>query len=244
METISTYTTKYPWLVAVIVGGLFYIAGQFIHLQVAPATSHDLAINGVGEVDVRPDVATITLGVTTGPQTTAGAANEMLSQKVTSALVAVEAAGVSKEDTKTTNLSINPIYDYPNGRQVLRGFEGSQQIEVKIRNLDSVGDLITRTTAEGINQVGGIAFTVDKPEELQKQAEDKAIANAKEKADRLAKSLGVRIKGVKFYSSNVSVPGQGDTFLAREGLGGGGGLPTPGGTQTITANVNITYEIR
>lgn len=245
METLSSYTTKYPWLLAVIIGGLFYLIGQLLLINMGPAISRDLAIQGVGEVEVRPDVATITLGVTTGPQSTAGIANELLSQKVKAALAAVEAAGVAKDDTKTTNLSINPIYDYPNGRQQLRGFEGTQQIELKIRNLDSVGDIVTRTTAEGINQVGGIVFTVDKPEELQKQAETKAIANAQEKADSLAKSLGVRIKGVKFYSSNVSVPGKDGLLYAREGLGGGGGgVPTPGGTQTITANVNVTYEIR
>ena len=244
---ISMYTTKYPWLVAVVIGGLFYLLGQYLNATYSAPFPRDLSVNGIGEVEVKPDIATITLGVTTGPQATAKVANDMLAQKITAVLTAVESAGVSKDDTKTANLTINPIYEYrPDGRQVLRGFEGSQQVEVKIRNLDAVGDIVSRTTTEGVNQVGGINFTVDKPEDMKQQAEAKAIEDAKAKAKELASSLGVKIKRVKYYSSNSSVPGQPDQYLKAE-LGGAGGIssiPTPGGTQTITVNATITYEIR
>lgn len=246
METLSSSTTKYPWLLPVVLAGAFYLVGQYMYGQYASPITHDLTVSGVGELETKPDIARITLGVTTGPQTTAKQANDLLSQKVTAVLTAVEAAGVAKDDIKTTNLSINPIYDYPDGRQILRGFDANEQVEIKIRNLDNVGNIISRTTTEGVNQVGGIAFTVDKPEELQKQAEAKAIENAKEKAENLAKTLGVRLKGIKFYSSSVAVPGSPEPFLRTDlgGAGGGGSVPVSSGTQTITANVNITYEIK
>lgn len=240
------------WVGLVIVAGLFYLAGQLIALQgqkaSAPGANREISVNGTGEVEARPDIAQVTLGVTTGPQPTAKEANDMLAKKFTEVVAAVKALGIADEDVKTTNLAISPVYDYTGGKQTLRGFEASEQIEVQVRNLDIIGEVVAKTTAEGVNQVGSVTLTADKPEKLQEQAEHAAIEDAQRKAKELAAQLGVKLGRVKYYSVVTPYPDGPPIPLARATEAVGGEVPqpvpVPPGTQTTTVNVSVTYELK
>jgi uncharacterized protein len=93
-------------------------------------------------------------------------------------------------------ISIRPIFlsaqfnDFPNGRQAPTGFQASENVTVKIQDLDAIGQVISRTTIEGVNRLG-VMFTSEDEEEIKAQAQEVAIADARQKAERLAKSLGV-----------------------------------------------------
>lgn len=238
-------------LAVVVIGGLFYLAGQYIASQPSRVAKEaqaqrEITVQGSAEIDVPPDVARLTLGVQTGVQPDAATALKLLSTRFDGVVSTIRAAGVKEEDSKATNVSIQPTYDYTEGRQTLRGFAASESIEVTIRELKNVGEVLARATAEGVNQVGGLSFTVDKPEALQQEAQVAAIKDAHEKAQDLARVLGVRLGNVKnFRATSTPSPGEPIPFYARaQEADQLSAPPVPSGTQTITAEVSVTYELK
>lgn len=239
-------------LAAIVVGGLFYVGGQYVasqpqRVEQEVTANREITVAGHGKVLATPTVAQLTLGVTTGPQATAEAAMDLLARRFAAVVEAVRAEGVEKDDIKTTNLSVNPVYDFRDGQQALRGYEATESIEVKIRDLDKTGAVVSRATQEGVNQVGGIQFVIDDPEDLQREAEKEAIADAKKNAQALAKELGVSLGRVKAFSANDGVPPPPPLYpLASLPAADARGedLPVPSGTNEISAQVQITYELR
>ena len=238
-------------LAVVVIGGLLYVVGQYVasqpqRVRQETEAKREITVQGRGEVQARPDVARLTLSVNTGPQQSAKAALELLSRRFRAVAAAVKTLGIKEEDVKTTNLSINPQVDYSEGRQILRGFVASESIEVKIRDLEKVGEVLARTTVEGVNQAGGIEFEIDDPEKLREQAEEKAIADARENAQRLARALGVGLGRVKTFSVGAVPTHIPPIFAARAIAAEGGptGPPVPSGSLEVVATVSVTYELR
>lgn len=238
-------------LVGVLVGGLLYMGGQYIasqpqRIQQEEAAEREVTVEGHGEIEARPDVARITLGTQSGVQPTAEAALQTLTANFNRVVDTLEQLKIDEEDIKTTNLSVQPVYDFQEGRQNLRGFEASESVIVTIRDLKIIGDVVARSTAAGANQVGGINLEIDKPDSLQEQAQQKAIKDAREKAERLADALNVRLGPVKSFSTSPQaqppIP-----FAAERSLAApqdAGSPPVPTGSQTIESRVLITYQLR
>lgn len=233
-------------------GGLFYMGGQYVasapqRVEQEVAANREITVEGRGKVMAAPTVAQVTLGVTTGSQSTAEAAMDLLARRFNAVVEAVQGEGIEEDDIKTTNLSVNPLYDFRDGQQVLRGYEAAESIEVKIRDLDKIGAVVGRATQEGVNQVGGIQFVIDDPEDLQREAEKEAIADAKKNAEALAKELDVSLGRVKAFSATAgSTPPP--PFYATAELKAtdarGGDVPVPSGTNEISSHVQVTYELR
>lgn len=238
-------------LAAVLLGGVLYIIGQYVGSQPQRAqqdaeAKREISVQGQGEIEVKPEIAKVTVGLQTGPQPNAKAALDLLGRRFTEVVAAVRALGVKEEDVKTTNFSVHPVYDYTEGRQTLRGFEASEQVEVKVRNLEKAGEVLARATAAGANVVGDISFEVAEPNLLQTKAQEKAITDARAKADVLAKALGVRLGRVKTFSAGGEEP-KGPVFTrALEAVGGEGPVapPVPPGLYSVQATVSVTFELR
>jgi uncharacterized protein YggE len=245
------FSASRPYLAAVVVLGLFYLAGQYIgsnqRVATAPDATRQIEVQGSGEVHVQPDIAKVTVGVTTGSQPSAKAALDILSQKFSKVVASVKANGVKDEDIKTANLNINPSYDFTNGQQSIKGYEASESIEIKIRNLDKTGDIVAAATAQGANQVGGVMFDVADPDKINEQAQSKAIEDARAKAQKLARELGVSLGRVKTFSANSSQPYPIPYAMEAKQVGGGAPdqatPPVPSGTFDVTTRVTIIYEI-
>lgn len=241
-------------VVVVLLGGLLYVAGQYVssqpqRIQKEIEASREITVQGTGKIQTKPDIAQYSLGVTTGPQTTATIAMTTLTDKFNAVLSVVKQQGVKNDDIKTTNLSINPVYDWNNGKQTLRGFEASENIEIKIRDFSKIGDILAKSTVEGANQAGGIQFTIDNPEKIKIEAQKEAIVNAREKAKELASSLGVSLGKVKTFSATTNAPYPYQINKASAPMGAGDAALTESpevlaGTQEITANVTIVYELK
>lgn len=241
-------------LAAVVIGGLLYVGGQYVasqpqRIQKETEADRQITVQGTGKVQAKPDIAQYSIGVNTGPQTTAAAAMKILSDKFNGVLAAVKSQGVKADDIKTTNLSINPVYDWSNGKQTLKGFEASENIEIKIRDLSKVGDILAQSAIQGANQAGNLQFTIDEPEKLQTEAQKNAIADAQSTAKELAKSLGVKLGNVKTFSTSGSMPVPYPVYR-NSAMDTGAGLEAakapevPTGTQEITASVSIVYELK
>ncbi len=232
-------------LIATVLAGLFYVFGQYITSQANPGAERTLSVQASGKAEQVPNLAYVTLGVQVEPQPTAEQASAMLATQGSAVLDAVKSLGIEEKDIAAHAISVQPTYDYIEGRQVLRGYQTSQQVEVTIRDTNKSGDVIAKATEAGANQIGGLSFKSDDSEAQQLAAEQDAIANARAKAEDLAKALGVRLQGVKYYNAQ---PGATPPIpYALEGRGGDTAVASPKlptGTQETQVSVTITYEIR
>ena len=219
--------------------------------------TNTISVNGKGEAVSIPDIATFSFSVTENGKTVKDA-QAKATDKINNALKAVKAGGVAEKDIKTFSYSINPHYDYsstlctqygcPPGKQVLSGYDVSQTIEVKVRDLSKAGALFDTIGTAGIQTVNGLSFAIDDIDSVKAKARADAITNAKEKAQKIADALGVRLVRVtSFFDSSDGGP----IPYASDSMGGG--IMTmkaevapqiPTGEQKVTSNITITYEIR
>jgi uncharacterized protein YggE len=191
---------------------------------------------------------------------TVAAAQDDATTKANAITAYLKSAGVAERDIQTSNYSVYPQYDYtqqacqpngicPPGRQVLRGYEVRQSTTVKVRDTAKAGDLLSGVGSQGATEVSGLNFTFDNPDAVQDEARGKAITDAKEKADVLAKQLGVRIVRVVSFSESGNYPGPIPYYKLDSAVGMGGAEPARApeisvGENKVTSNVSIVYEIR
>lgn len=228
---------------------------KYIGKGVYPART--ISVTGSGEVYAIPDIGTFTFNIQERADTVE-AAQTTASQKTDQALEALKALGVDEKDIKTENYYISPRYEYPQivcitypcpqGRETLVGYEVVQTMSVKVRNLDQSGELITAATNAGATGVSGLSFTIDDMDAVKADARERAIDDAKEKAKRLEKDLGVnfiRVSG--FYENDMPI------YYDERVMGMGGDIamsakapaPTlPTGENKITSQVTLIYEIK
>jgi len=201
-----------------------------------------ISVSGEGKVVAKPDIGQVSLSVISDALTVAVAQKDN-TDKMNKITQAMKDLGVKEEDLKTTSYNIMPRYQYTAGRSIIIGYEVTQTLDVKIRDLAKVGDILGQAAAAGANQVGSLSFIFDDPEALQSEARQKAITQAKQKAKDLAGSLGVGLGKVVSFSEN-SV-GQPIPMYASDALGkGGGAVPEiQTGQNEIRINVYLTYEI-
>ena len=216
-------------------------------------SENTITISDSGEIYAKPDLALTTFSVIIEAKTIAEAMSEN-TKKMNAVINSVKSQGVEDKDIKTTSFNIYPryeyqkveteIYPYPPGKRVLVGYEITQSLEVKIREMTKIGDIIDGATAAGANQVGDLQFTIDKQDELKKQARDQAIEKAKTKAKELASKLGIKLVRIVNFSESSVIPIPSPYFMEKLV---GAGTETPQietGENKISVTVTITYEIR
>ncbi len=233
-------------LLAVMIIGSFYVYGKKIEVKdVAPTL---ISVSGEGKSAATPDIAELSFGIQIQHQSTAKVAMDQLGKGMTAILDAVKKAGVEEKDIRTEGLSLNPAYDWKNGTQVMRGFDASQSLRVKVRDLDKVSDVLAAATNAGANQAGGVQFIVDDPEKARAEARQEAIEQAQAKAVLLAKQLGMKLGKLKNFSE-----GGGDIPPILHGRGGMMAVeksadvtptPLPAGEEEVNVQVTLTYELR
>ena len=232
-------------LVVLILGGA-YITGQYVRAQ--DLTKPTITVQGQAKVSAEPDIGVLNFGVQTGRRKTAQSAMENLGKQMNAVVEAVKALGIEEKDIITQNLWLNPAYDYYDGRRVETGYEANQNLRVKVRDLSNLTKVLDAVVSEGVNQVGGVSFTIDDPDTLREQGRAEAIADAEQKAANLAVTLGKRLGKFKGYGESgvaqTPMPYARMETMSAVGIGGGGGPPIPAGEQEIVVSVSLTYELR
>ena len=208
-----------------------------------------ISVSGTGEIWTKPDLVLIDFSVVGEKKTVIEAMAEN-TKKMNSVIEAIKSQGVEEKDLKTTNFSISPRYEwyekseiYPAGIRVLVGYEVNQTLQVKIRDLTKIGNIIQVATEAGANQVGDLRFMIDKQDELKSQARKEAIEKAKVMAKEIAGQLGVKLVKITNFSENATAPIPYPYFMERA-MGGGAETPQiQTGENKIEVQVFITYEI-
>jgi len=236
-----------PFIVVVLAGGA-YIAGKFVETRNQNIVT--ISVQGEGKMTAAPDIASLSFGVQTGRQPTADAAMKMLTDKMTKVFDAVKQSGVEEKDISTQYLNLNPAYDWQDGRQTERGFEATESLTVKVRDLSKISNVLDAAVKAGANQAGGVSFTIDDPKLLEAQAREKAIKDAEGRAEVLAKNLGVTLGALQGFSENGgNVPPimYMDRAMAVGGMAKGAesvAPPIPSGEQEINVSVNLVYRVQ
>ena len=205
-----------------------------------------IVVSGEGVVSVKPDIAHLSMGVTIENRSLAVAQSEA-SAKMNAVIDSLTALGIARDDIQTVNFSVSPVYDYPgDGRApVLRGFQVSNQVSVKIRDITKVGEVADAVVSVGATTVNGLSFGVDNPQGAQDQARSQALADAKRKAEQLANGAGVGLGrpisiSESTYGGPQPVTYRGDVAEAAAAAP----PPIEAGTAEIRSIVNITYLIQ
>jgi hypothetical protein len=235
-----------PLLLAVLIAGGLFVVGKYV--EVRGYTHTTISVEAEGKVMAQPDIALLQFGVQTDRQKTAQAVMEILAKRMTAILDAVKATGVEAKDINTQSLWLNPAYDYKDGQRVDQGFEGGQNLSVKVRDLKKIGDVLNAAVSKGANQAGSVSFTMDDPEVLRKQAREMAITKAQEKAKVLAAQLGRSLGKLQgFNEGSVGYPvnyDRAEKTLMVNSVGAGAPAPVvPTGDQEVSVTVTLTYEL-
>ncbi len=216
-----------------------------------------ISVAGKGEVIAIPDIASFTFTVSETAKTVEQA-QESAVKKTDAALKAIRDNGVEERDIKTISYSVNPRYEWeagictqygcPNGKNILKGYDVSQTVEVKVRDIKKVGTLLSSVGSTGIQNISGVTFKVDDIEAVKDNAREIAIEDAKARAEVIAESLGVKVVRVTgYWEENPS-------YYPAYDMGYGGAraesmsvkaIPElPAGEQNIESRVSVTFEIR
>jgi uncharacterized protein YggE len=236
-------------LLAVALGGFFYVAGKHLEVKNQGRVPAMISVSGEGKASVAPDIAELNFGVTVQRKSTAKAAMDELAKTMNAVLDAVKATGIPEKDISTASLSLMPAYDWADGKQIARGYDASQSLQVKVRDLDKTSDVLAAATNAGANNAGGVNFVVDDPATTQAGAREKAIAQAKEKAEKLAKQLGMSLGKLQSFSEGGSGYYPPMPYAARDMAAGmvaneAMAPSLPAGEQDVRVQVQLTYELR
>ncbi len=161
-----------------------------------PAEAGTIVVSGTGRVAVQPDVAELRLGVSIN-RPTVDAARSEAAGTMEAILGAVETAGVPRRDVRTSLLSVQPRYDYRDGKApTLTGYELSNIVEVTVRDLAKLGATIDGTLAAGATSMDSLSFRVADPAPAEREARLLAMGAARARADVLAEAAGLTIVSV------------------------------------------------
>ena len=210
------------------------------------------SVLGSGTVYAKADIANIQVGLKTETKKTAAEATTDSTNKMNDIVAQLKKLGIEDKDIQTSDYNLNPVYNYTNSKgQELVGYEVTQNVNLKIRDLNKIGDVIAQTTAKGANQIGNISFTIDDEYALKNQARELAIQKAQEKAGLIAKQSGMKLGKVKsvIENSDPNPPVVYNYTNAKMDLAasGAGVIASPSiqsGQNEIKVDVTLVYEVK
>ncbi len=219
------------------------------------STGHTVEVWGEGEAYTSPDLAVINFSVINE----AKEADEALSEnaeKTNKVIEYLKSEEIEEKNIKTTTFNILPRYEYQaekieegrysEGKRVLVGYEVTQNIELKLRDMEKIGAVIEGAVSVGANRVNNMSFTVENVEELEREARQRAIEMAKKEAENIEEQLGVSLGRVIGFNEQKDVP---DVIMRdyAESLKYNEESVPPEiatGENKISSRVKIIYEIR
>lgn len=218
---------------------------EFYFIGKAESSERLLSVESQGKVTVVPDIAVTTMGMIAEAPTVAEA-QQKNTQTMNNLIERLKSLGVESKDIQTANYNVYPQYNYTEAEgQVLKGYQVSQNVTVKIRNLQNANNVLALAGEVGLNNVSGINFTIDDRDVYKAQAREIAIKKAQEKALNLSRTLGVRVVGVVSYNEyegGNEYPLYKANAMVESDAGGVAPSIEPGSTDVIL-NVNVTYQI-
>ena len=201
-----------------------------------------ITVTGEGSVTSAPDLATISLGVTTQADT-AAAAMAANSAALTAVLDRLKAAGVAPRDMQTSNLTLNPnwvSYDSGNSTKI-EGYTASNMLTVQVRALETLGAVLDSSITDGANTLNGVTFGIAKPRPFLDEARKNAVTDAVARATLLVEAAGAKVGPIVSMTESSGFVNPAPMFRVEADMAQS--VPTAGGELGLTASVTMVFEI-
>jgi uncharacterized protein len=207
-----------------------------------------IVVVGEGESAIAPDLALVSLTVMREAKT-ARAALDDANTAMGAVIEALRAAEIAERDVQTGGLQITPRYNFLNrtdGTQTaeLVGYQVSNTLSVRVRDLARTGEIIDKAVSLGVNQGGGIVFTNEDPSEALTEARKRAVADAIEKARTLSEAADVGLgRPIEISDQNFAAPPMpiaARTFASPAATA----VPIEAGENAYRVQVTVTFELK
>lgn len=235
--------------IALSLGGLVALAGPALAQGAASAQANaqprSITLQGEGQASAAPDLAVVS-GGTQVQARTAKEAMDGNSRAMRQVQQALKEAGIEDRDVTTSALTLTPTIEYqPNtNRPRVVGYRAGHQLQVRVRDLAKLGDVLDKMVSAGANQVDGLQLTVADWSKKVDEARAAAIEDAKRKAEILARAAGARIgRVITIVEQGASVPQPVMRRMAAPMAASADAVPVATGDQTFRLSVSVTWEL-
>jgi uncharacterized protein YggE len=218
--------------------------GSSVGLADEASPHRTIQVTGQGKASAVPDMASISTGVVTQGKSAADAMNEnnQIVEKLIKELTDMQ---VAERDIQTSQFNVQPEYERgPRGERKpeIVGYRVSNQLRIRVRNLDSMGKLLDRLIQAGSNQISGISFGVDDQDKVMNLARIDSMKDARERAELFARVAGLKVgKVITISEQQIAFPRPNYVGVAMESRSAG--VPIASGEQDFSATINVTFEL-
>jgi uncharacterized protein YggE len=228
---------------ALLLGSALPVAAQQPPATAGPSV---IVTTGDGLVKQAPDRAWVTVGAESrarAPQE----AQRMNTEVMTAVIDRIKAAGIAADAIQTTGYTLQPEFDYANGKQTLRGYVARNQVMVRVDALPRTGEVIAAVVATGATTVTGIRFDLKDRDTVEREALRLAVRDARRRADAAASGAGVQVDRVirieeQRDMGDVRPMPMGMAMMRQEGAQAA--VPLEGGEIEVRSRVAMTVSIR
>ncbi|MBP7366326.1 MAG: SIMPL domain-containing protein [Pseudoxanthomonas sp.] len=212
--------------------------------QAAPASDGTLlSVSSRAEARKAPDIATFSAGVVT-QAADGNAALRQNAEQMNRVLAAIKAAGVADKDVQTSGISLNPQYRYEENQPPrITGYQASNTVNVKLREVAKMGKVLDALVASGANQVNGPSFGIDDPEPLYDRARLDALKAARARAETYAGALGVRVRRIVSISEGGAAMPSPMPRMAMMKAEAYDSTPVAAGESSVSVNLDVVFEL-
>jgi uncharacterized protein len=209
--------------------------------EVRPISGTRLDVVAAGEVSRVPDLVRINAGVVTQAPTAVEAIRQNAA-RMEAVRSALRGAGIADRDIQTSTLNLNPNYRYAeNQPPQLVGYQAVNQVNVRFRDIAKTGPILDALVAQGANQINGPMLTIDRPEAALDEARTQALANARERAELYARTLGMRVARVLAVSEAMGPIPLPRVEFARANQDAATQIEP--GEQTLSVSLTVSFEL-
>ncbi len=204
-------------------------------------------VGGEGIVTTSPDQVRLSVQVNVQLQT-ASAAMRSASGKTQEVLSLLKNLGVEEKNVQTSRVNVSPVYDYSKQIQPapIIAYNATNDFSVVFKGklMDKVGDFLDKAVAAGASNFGSLQYEASKQRDLERDALTKAAADARARAEVLAKELGVKLGSVLAISENVSSGRPVPMMMRTASMDASSAAPVMSGELSIHAEVNVMFELK
>ena len=209
----------------------------------APSDGTLLSVSASANATRVPDVASLSTGVVT-QAADANAALKANSAQMSKVVAAIRAAGIAERDIQTSGINLNPQYRYAeNQPPTITGYQASNTVNIKVRDIAKLGEVLDALVASGANQVNGPSFEIDQPEAAYDEARQAALKKAQARAEMYAKSLGLRVRRIVSISEGGGFRPPMPMMKAMAMDARAESAPVAPGETTLSANLDVVFEL-
>lgn len=209
------------------------------------ASPRQITVTGESTLNVAPELATITLGVTEEAEE-AAMAMQAVSDAMNAVIAELKAAGIAAADLQTRQISMHPVWSQDRsydsgGTRKITGFQASNTLMLRVRDLDRLGPVMDAVLAAGANNFQGLSFGVEDPEAVADRIRGEAVKDAVRKAAQLAEAAGMELGPVRSISEHGG--GGGPRPMMAMEMARSDAMPVEAGELSFSHNVLVVFDM-